>query len=71
MFGFGSRMLMSALVGGVFQNLYQVFIGKVFSATALGYYTRAAAVKSIVVDATGVTLGRGCGDVVAQLIGRK
>jgi len=58
LFGFGSRMLMSSLVGTFFDNLYQAFIGKVFSAASLGYYTRAASMRSIVVDTTSNTLGR-------------
>jgi teichuronic acid exporter len=58
MFGFGSRMLSSNLVGSFFDNLYQVFIGKVFSAESLGYYTRAFSLRSIVIDTTSDTIGR-------------
>jgi teichuronic acid exporter len=58
MFGFGSRMLLSSLISTFFDNLYQVFIGKVFSATLLGYYTRASSIKSIAIDTTSGTLGR-------------
>jgi len=58
MFRFGSRMLSSSLVATFFDNLYQVFIGKVFSAASLGFYTRAASLKSIVMDATTDSIGR-------------
>jgi O-antigen/teichoic acid export membrane protein len=58
MFGFGSRMLLSNLIGTFFDNLFQVFIGKVFSATALGYYTRAASMRDISVETTSNTVGR-------------
>jgi O-antigen/teichoic acid export membrane protein len=58
MFGFGSRMLSSSLVGSFFDNLYQVFIGKAFSAESLGYYTRAFSLRSIVIDTTSDTIGR-------------
>ena len=58
MFGFGSRMLSSSLVSVFFDNLYQVFIGKVFSAAPLGYYTRASSLRTIVIDTTSNTLGR-------------
>ncbi len=58
MFGFGSRMLFSSLVGTFFDNLYQVFIGKFFAATSLGFYTRAASMRGLVIDTTSNTLGR-------------
>jgi O-antigen/teichoic acid export membrane protein len=58
MFGFGSRMLSSGLVSVFFDNLYQVFIGKVFSASALGYFTRAAALRSVVLDSSSHALDR-------------
>ena len=58
MFGFGSRMLVSGLIAVFFDNLYQVFIGKVFSPTSLGYYTRAASLRRVVIDTTSNTIGR-------------
>jgi len=58
MFSFGSRMLASGLLAVFFDNFYQMFIGKVFSAGPLGYYTRAASLRSVVIDATSNTLGR-------------
>ena len=58
LFGFGSRMLASGLLTVFFENFYQVFIGKVFSAGPLGYYTRAASLRGVVIDATSSTLGR-------------
>lgn len=41
MFGFGSKLLASGLIATIYNNLYLIIIGKVFSATDLGYYTRA------------------------------
>jgi O-antigen/teichoic acid export membrane protein len=58
MFNFGSRMLTSSLVTVVFDNLYQMFIGKVFSAAALGYYTRANTVRQVAMDSTSNAIGR-------------
>ena len=58
MFGFGSRMLSASLISAFFDNLYQVLIGKVFSATSLGYYTRAASLRAITLDTTSDVLGR-------------
>lgn len=40
-FGFGSKLLVAGSLEAVFQNLYQVVIGKFFSASIIGFYTRA------------------------------
>lgn len=41
MFSFGSRLLVSGLLNQIFDNLYYVVIGKLFSPMALGFYFRA------------------------------
>lgn len=41
LFGFGSKLLISALIETVYQNVYYLVIGKYFSAKELGFYTRA------------------------------
>ena len=41
LFGFGSKMLASGLLDTLYRNIYLIVIGKVFSASDLGYYTRA------------------------------
>ncbi len=41
LFGFGSKLLISALIETIFQNIYYLVIGKFFSARELGFYTRA------------------------------
>lgn len=40
-FGFGSKLLISSLIDTVWREIYQVVIGKYYSAAALGQYTRA------------------------------
>lgn len=40
LFGFGSKILGVGLIGTLFQNIYKVIIGKVYSAETLGYYTQ-------------------------------
>lgn len=42
MFGFGSKLLVSGLINTLYENIYDLIIGKVFSAATLGNYTRAA-----------------------------
>jgi O-antigen/teichoic acid export membrane protein len=41
LFSFGSKLLASGLLNTIFDNLYLIIIGKLFSAKSLGYYTRA------------------------------
>ena len=38
MFGFGSKLLASGLLDTAFDNIYVIVIGKLFSATLVGYY---------------------------------
>jgi len=47
MFGFGSRMLFSSLLSQIFDNIYLMVIGKLFSATALGFFTRAKTLSDL------------------------
>lgn len=41
MFGFGSKLLCSGLLNTIFDNIYIIVIGKLFSPANLGYFTRA------------------------------
>jgi O-antigen/teichoic acid export membrane protein len=41
MFSYGSKLLFSGLLETTFRNIYTIVIGKKFSATDLGYYSRA------------------------------
>jgi O-antigen/teichoic acid export membrane protein len=41
MFSFGSKMLVSGLIGNIYNNLYSIVIGKVFTPSLLGVYSKA------------------------------
>ena len=47
MFSFGSKLLVSGLIDTTYRNIYLLIIGKYFSATELGYYTRADQFKNL------------------------
>ena len=47
MFGFGSRLLVTNLMNRFFDNIYLLVIGKLFSATSLGYFTRASTLQGL------------------------
>jgi O-antigen/teichoic acid export membrane protein len=50
MFAFGSRLLASGLLDTVFQNIYLVVIGKLFSPASLGFYPRAKGLQQLSVS---------------------
>ncbi len=41
LFGFGSKLLCAGIVAQIFNNLYNIFIGKFYSAKDLAYYSKA------------------------------
>lgn len=41
MFSFGSRLMVASLLHTVYTNMYSLVVGKVFSASTLGYFNRA------------------------------
>lgn len=41
LFAFGSKLLASGLIDTLYNNIYLLVIGKIFSASSLGYYTQA------------------------------
>ena len=58
MIPFGSKLLFSGLLNTIYNNLYFVVIGKMFSATDLGYYTRAQQTQQMPVDNLSSTVSR-------------
>ena len=46
LFGFGSKLLITGLYGPIFSNLSSLIIGKFYSATSLGLYSRAKTLVS-------------------------
>ncbi|MFI3285997.1 MAG: lipopolysaccharide biosynthesis protein [Rikenellaceae bacterium] len=47
LFGYGSKLLLSALIDTIYSNLNSMVIGRRFSAQSLGYYNRAYAFSSL------------------------
>ncbi len=41
LFSFGSKLLASSLLATIYENIYPIVIGKIFSASSLGVYSRA------------------------------
>ncbi len=47
LFAYGSRLLASGLLDRVFENIYSVIIGKLFTAASLGHYSRALSLQQL------------------------
>ena len=58
MFGFGSRMLFSGLLNQVFDNIYYLVIGRLFSAADLGLFTRAKTLQDVPSQTLSDVVGR-------------
>jgi len=47
MFAFGSKLLCAKLIATIFNNIYLIVIGKMFSAADLGFYSRAKGLQQL------------------------
>ena len=70
MFGFGSKLLISGLIDTIYRNVYYLVIGKYFSATELGYYTRAMQFQALPSSNITGIIQRVSYPVLAQLQGK-
>ncbi len=57
-FNFGYKITLSSILEKIFNNLYIIIIGKYFSATQVGFYTRADSMKNLPVSNITMALGR-------------
>lgn len=67
MFSFGSKLLASGLIDTTYRNIYYLIIGKCFSATDLGYYTRADQFSMLPSQKINASLERVSYPVLSQL----
>jgi O-antigen/teichoic acid export membrane protein len=58
MFGFGSRLLVSSVLNQIFENVYFVVIGKLFSPADLGFFTRAKTLNDLPSQTLSQMVGR-------------
>lgn len=58
MFSYGSKLLLSGLLDTVYNNIYLLLIGKVYSPTDLGFYSRARGMQQLPVENITSSVGR-------------
>lgn len=56
LFGFSSKLLISALLDTLFNNLYNLIIGKLFNPTVLGYYNRGQSIPYLAMTSVNGTI---------------
>lgn len=56
LFGYGVKLLIASLINNIFYNIYNLLIGKYFTATELGYYERSNKLQRIIVDNVNATI---------------
>jgi len=67
MFNFGWKLLASGVINTVYTNLYYIIIGKVFSASELGYYTNAQKLNDTVSQTITMSVQRVSYPVLSKL----
>lgn len=58
LFPFGSRLALSAIIASIFDNIYVLVIGKVFSPASVGFFQRARSFQQMPVSLVQSILGR-------------
>lgn len=58
LFRFGSRLMLSALLNTIFENLYTVLIGRFFTTAEVGFYSRANSTKQLPVSSISSALNK-------------
>jgi len=57
LFRFGSKLLLSGIISQTFENIYLMVIGRMFSATALGFYSQAKKLQQVPVTTLAQVVG--------------
>ena len=67
LFGFGSKILITGVLAQIFNNLYNIVIGKYYSTTELGFYDRARSFSEIPSGIVAGVLGEVTYPILASL----
>lgn len=66
-FSFGYKMTISGLIETLYQNIYVVIIGKSYSASQLGYYSRADSISQLPISNISVAINKVTYPVLAKI----
>ena len=71
LFGFGSKLLIAGIYAQVFQNIYNLAIGKYYSSKELGHYTQAKSISEVVAGTVSSILSQVTFPLLSELQGDK
>ncbi|HRP58353.1 lipopolysaccharide biosynthesis protein [Agriterribacter sp.] len=57
-FNFGYKLMLSGLIDAVYNNAYNIIIGRIYPAAQLGYYTRAMSIRQLPVQNLATALNK-------------
>jgi len=67
LFDFGGRMMASGIINTIFQNIYEIVIGRFFSAAQVGFYTQANKIRNLPVQNISSALSRVTFPVLSEI----
>lgn len=67
LFTFGSNLLLSGLLDTIYNNIYQIVIGKIYSAASLGFFTQAKHISALPSSNINSIIGRVTYPVLSKL----
>lgn len=67
LFAFGSNLLLSGLLETIYNNIYQIVIGKIYSAANLGFFTQAKQISTLPSSNINTIIGRVTYPVLSKL----
>lgn len=68
-FSYGSKMLLTTLIGAVYNNIYPIFIGRYYSSMRLGYYNKAQGYACLPSSIVGTAISKVTFPVLAKIQG--
>jgi O-antigen/teichoic acid export membrane protein len=66
-FSYGSKMLLTTLIGAVYNNIYPIFIGRYYSSMRLGYYNKAQSYAALPSSIVGTAISKVTFPVLAKI----
>ena len=57
-FNFGYKLAIASIINSIFDNIYNIIIGKLYTPALLGYYTRAQGVRKLPMDSIATTINK-------------
>lgn len=67
LFDFGSKIMLSGMINTIYQNMYEIVIGRFFTTAQVGFYTQANKIKQVPVQNISSALGRVTFPVLSEI----